>query len=240
MSPNAAPNSDSPGIDCRVAAIAGCWSGLLVADVGRPVDCEGTTRVIGEFCDACDAGRLVLTQGELRCNVCARPVGRFAKFLDDGPLLRTAVSFLADALSVAEAYRRSEQYAGPRIPPGRPYWVLALNRAKLARRIAWEGQNCPRCPRGQLVYFIDPDGPEEGLVCANPACGVALGVCSSQMVIDGEALRKWAKVPLEDDPPAWLVRARRLSRRAGISSPSRGSDDRLEEKTATRPLSRQR
>ena len=240
MSPKARPNSDSPGIEYELAALAGCWSGLLVPHVGRPVDCEGTTRIIGEYCDACDAGRLVLTQGELRCNVCARLVGRFAKFLDHGPLVRTAVSFLADALSVVEAYRRSEQYAGPRIPVGRAYWVLALNRAKLTRRIAWEGQNCPRCARGQLVYFIDPEGPEEGLVCANPGCGVALEVCSSQTVIDGEALRKWAKVPLEDDPPAWLVRARRLSQRAGISSPSCGSDDRLEKGTAAPSLSRQR
>jgi hypothetical protein len=202
------------GPDNYSGALEGSWSGVSVADVGRVVDCQGASKIIGEFCENCDAGRLVLANEEVQCNICAHSVGRFNGFLDEGASLEAAVSFLTHELSLAEAYRRSEQYLGPRIPVGRPYWVLALNRGKLSRRIAWEGQNCPRCPRGQLVYFVDPDGPEEGLVCANPGCSVALEVCSSEPVIDGDALRKWAEVPLEDDPPAWLVRARRLSRRA--------------------------
>lgn len=205
-------DADIGGVDleARCRGLEGCWDGILVTDAGRLAECDGMLRIIGEFCDQCDSGRLVLVDGTVRCNVCASRIGRFSRFADHGPSIKQAIDFLSSALSIIESYRRREQYAGPRIPTGRPYWVIAPHRGEVTRRVAWEGQDCPRCARGQLTYFCPPDGPEEGLVCMNAGCWFGMELCSTAPVIPGEALRKWKDVPLEDTPPPWLQRPRRV------------------------------
>jgi len=197
-------------LEARCRALEGCWDGILVTDVGRLAECASGFRIIGEFCDRCDGGRLVRVDGMVRCNVCTNRVGRFSRFADDSPGVKQAIDFLGSALSIVESYRRQEQYAGPRIPIGRPYWVVALHRDTQTTRVAWQGQSCPRCARGQIAYFCAPEDPEEGLVCVNPGCGFGVGVCSTARVVDGEALRKWKDVPLEDTPHPWLQRTRRI------------------------------
>ena len=37
--------------DNHFGSLEGSWSGVSVADVGRVVDCQGISKIIGEFCE---------------------------------------------------------------------------------------------------------------------------------------------------------------------------------------------
>lgn len=194
------------------AELTGCWSGLNVNHLGRTAKCGEATRIIGVFCDHCDAGRLIIEAGTVQCNVCMRLVGQFNGFEDDGPSPVRAALFLHDAVVVAQNYQHFATIKPVRISKGRPYWVIALLAGEPIRRIAWHGQLCPRCERSQLTYSVLPDSPVEGLECVNHYCGFGLEICSSDPITDEAAVRMWVDVCLEDDTPAWLARSRRIAR----------------------------
>ncbi len=198
--------SGCPDLDTQCRALEGCWTGILITNVGKTVDCGGTQRTIGQFCNRCNEGRLQLLNGNVQCNVCLYKIGRVTRFVDDEPPMERALRFLRSEFSIVETYQCRETFKGNPIPIGRPYWTFAEVRGQRTMRVAWEGQKCPSCPNGQLKFFVGPEEVEEGLVCNNPYCYFGLSVKAGSPKPNGDAMWQWKNVPLESSTPACLAR----------------------------------
>ena|GEM_PF-4606720 len=192
--------------------LAGCWDRIDVSQVGRKTRCADIVRTIGEFCAVCDAGRLAVIDGEVRCNRCDTAVGRFEGFLEPFSL-ESASGFLAAESRVVEDFLRCQKSPRRPIPLGRPFWVLGRREGGSVRRIVWEGQPCPSCPAGQLEHFCGPDADDsqEALICLAPGCGYGVLVVGSVLPTERQELRFWWDVPLEASPSSLLQRLHRLS-----------------------------
>ena len=203
-------SDDAADLDQVWLALEGCWSGILVNDVGRAIDCGGTVRIVGEFCERCPAGRLQLLEGVACCNACSHTIGPVTEFLDAGPSIQNAISFLMGQASIAKLYRRGAAGNRSSIPRGRAYWAVTKVRGQPAARVVWQGQKCPSCPSGHLEYFVPPEEAEEGLMCDNSWCRFGLSVKASTPEPTPDIIRQWKDIPLEGSPSPWIVRAERI------------------------------
>lgn len=113
--------------------------------------------------------------------------------------VRDSVHPVRGGLAVDAHVRAARQFSSSVEGRGRPFWIFDWADGIQFKRVACEGDRCPKCRVGTTTYFVPPEDCDEVLACNSFRCGFGWPLVSNNTPALS-AQKFWHDLPLVATP----------------------------------------